>query len=238
MRLQTLNSLAVVIGVTKAHTIFTQLTSGGTISAVGAGIRDPSYDGPQTDVTVNYMACNGGNNPTTATSDVINVAAGSTVQATWRHTLTSGTDDVVDPSHKGPVMAYMKKVSDATTDTGYGSGWFKISESGYDVSTETWAVTTLIADEGIQQIPIPSCIASGQYLLRAELIALHGASSEGGAQFYMECAQINLTGGTGAKSPATVSIPGTYSATDPGILINIYDTITNYTIPGPAVFTC
>lgn len=55
---------------------------------------------PITDVTSNYIACNGGPNPTTATSKVINVAAGSTVQATWRHTLTSGSDDVVDPSHK------------------------------------------------------------------------------------------------------------------------------------------
>jgi hypothetical protein len=26
----------------------------------------------------------------------------------------------------------------------------------------------------------------------------------------MECAQINITGGTGAKSPATVSLPGAY----------------------------
>jgi phosphoglucomutase len=35
---------------------------------------------PITDVTSNYLACNGGPNPTTATSKVINVAAGSTVQ--------------------------------------------------------------------------------------------------------------------------------------------------------------
>jgi len=27
-------------------------------------------------------------------------------------------------------MAYMKKVGDATTDVGYGPGWFKISEAG------------------------------------------------------------------------------------------------------------
>jgi len=238
MRLQILHSLVTFLGVANAHTIFTQLTSGGTTSAVGVGIRDPSYDGPQQDVTSNYMACNGGNNPTTATSQVINVAAGSTVQATWRHTLTSGSDDVIDASHKGPVIAYLKKVSDATTDVGYGNGWFKISEAGYNPSTQTWAVTSLIAAGGIQQIPIPACIASGQYLLRAEIIALHGASSSGGAQFYMECAQINISGGSGAKSPATVSIPGTYSASDPGILINIYGTLTNYTIPGPAVFTC
>jgi len=239
MKFQTTLYLAAVLTVGSSHTIFTQLTSGGVTSAVGDGIRDPSYDGPIQDVTSNYIACNGGPNPTTATDTVINVAAGSTVQATWRHTLTSGSDDVIDPSHKGPVIAYLKKVGDATTDVGYGSGWFKISQAGLtNVATQDWAVTDLIAAGGVQNIAIPSCIASGQYLLRAEIIALHAASSSGGAQFYMECAQINITGGSGAKSPATVSLPGAYSATDPGILINIYETLSSYTIPGPSVFTC
>ena len=31
---------------------------------------------------------------------------------------------------QGPVMAYMKKVTDATTDVGYGDGWFKIQHAG------------------------------------------------------------------------------------------------------------
>jgi hypothetical protein len=34
---------------------------------------------------------------------------------------------------------------------------------------------------------IPEDIAPGDYLLRAEVIALHVASSSGGAQFYMSC---------------------------------------------------
>jgi len=132
-----------------------------------------------------------------------------------------------------------KKVGDATTDVGYGAGWFKIYEAGLtNVASQNWAVTDLIAAGGVQQIPIPACIANGQYLLRAEIIALHGAGSSGGAQFYMECAQINVSGGSGAKSPATVSLPGAYKASDPGILINIYQTLSSYTIPGPAKFTC
>jgi len=227
------------LGLASSHAIFVQLTSGGTTSAVGDGIRVPSYDGPITDVSSNDIACNGGPNPTTATSKVINVAAGSTVQAIWRHTLTSGSNDVIDASHKGPVIAYLKKVGSATSDVGYGSGWFKISEAGLtNVASQNWAVTDLIAAGGVQNIPIPSCIASGQYLLRAEIIALHGASSAGGAQFYMECAQINVTGGSGSKSPATVSLPGAYKSSDPGITINIYQTLSGYTIPGPSVFTC
>ncbi|KAJ4349188.1 hypothetical protein N0V85_009714 [Neurospora sp. IMI 360204] len=72
------------------------------------------------------------------------------------------------------------------------------------------------------------------------MIALHAASSTAGAQLYMECAQINIVGGTGTASPSTYSIPGIYKANDPGLLVNIYSMGTNsaYTIPGPAKFTC
>ena len=52
---------------------------------------------PITDVTSNDIACNGGPNPTTPSSAIINVAAGSTAQLTWRHTLTSDSSDVVGP---------------------------------------------------------------------------------------------------------------------------------------------
>lgn len=57
----------------------------------------------------------------------------------------------------------------------------------------------------------------------------------------MECAQINIVGGTGTTLPAkTYSIPGIYKANDPGILVNIYSMTpsSKYTIPGPPVFTC
>lgn len=75
---------------------------------------------------------------------------------------------------------------------------------------------------------VPSDIAPGQYLLRAEVIALHVASSVGGAQFYMSCYQITI-GGSGSATPPTVSIPGAYNANDPGILINIYTQLNSYT---------
>jgi hypothetical protein len=109
--------------VASAHTIFTQLQAGGTTYPISYAIRDPSYDGPITDVTSNDLACNGGPNPTTPSDKIISVTAGSTVQAVWRHTLTSGADDVMDASHKGPTIAYLKKVDNALTDSGIGNGW-------------------------------------------------------------------------------------------------------------------
>ncbi|KAH6659210.1 glycosyl hydrolase family 61-domain-containing protein [Truncatella angustata] len=238
MKSQTLLAAVANIASISAHTIFVQLESGGTTNPVGYGIAVPSYDGPITDVTTDALACNGGPNPTTPSDKIIDVTAGSTVTATWRHTLTSGADDVMDASHLGPTLAYLKKVDNATSGSGVGNGWFKIYEDGY--TSGVWGTSKVINNAGKQAIPIPSCIADGQYLLRAEMIALHAASSAQGAQLYMECAQINVSGGKATVSPTTYSIPGIYTATDPGLLINIYSMTSSstYDIPGPDAFTC
>lgn len=84
-------------------------------------------------------------------------------------------------------------------------------------------------------VPVPKDLAPGDYLLRAEAIALHAAGSEGGAQFYMTCYQITVSG-DGTATAETVSIPGAYKAADPGIEINIYQAMTEYVAPGPAVY--
>ena len=95
------------------------------------------------------------------------------------------------------------------------------------------------ASSGKTQVPVtlPKSLPSGEYLLRAEHIALHSAGSSGGAQFYISCAQIKVNnGGSGSPSPL-VSFPGAYKASDAGILVNIYYPIpTNYKPPGPAVW--
>ncbi|PGH27876.1 hypothetical protein AJ80_00426 [Polytolypa hystricis UAMH7299] len=228
-------STALLAGAASAHSIMYNLVVGGTTYPDGHGIRAPSYNGPIQDVNSDSIACNGPPNPTTPSSEVITVNAGSTVQGKWRH--SDGM--VIDASHKGPVMAYMKKVNNAASDSGVGGGWFKISEQGLNPDGVTWAVDDLISAGGLQNIPIPSCLQDGHYLLRGEIIALHAAGQPGGAQFYMECAQINVVGGSGSANPATVSLPGAYSASDPGVQIDIYwPPVTQYKIPGPPVFKC
>lgn len=204
-------ALVALTGTVNAHTIFRQLIVDGTDYGVGNGVRVPSYDGPITDVDSDPIACNGGPNPTTPTDLVIDVQAGSTVSAIWRHTLdTTGDapDDVMDSSHLGPISAYMKKVSDAASDSGVGDGWFKVQE--YGLENGVWGTETVINGKGIHDVTIPQCIESGQYLLRVEMLALHGAGSYPGAQFYQECAQLNVIGGSGSASPSTVSFPGAY----------------------------
>jgi len=86
---------------------------------------------------------------------------------------------------------------------------------------------------------IPKCIENGEYFLRVEHTGLHSAGSVGGAQLYISCAQLSITGGTGTAKPNYLSFPGSYSAQDPGLLINIYYPIPkSYTPPGGPVLAC
>lgn len=110
------------------------------------------------------MTCNGGPNPLVKVSTkVATVTAGSQITLQWGHTLDIdfNTGMIIDPSHNGPVMVYMAKVSSAT-GTPPNSGWFKIYEDGY--SGGQWAVARLIANKGKVTVTIPSCIAAGDYV--------------------------------------------------------------------------
>ncbi|KAH7054230.1 glycoside hydrolase [Macrophomina phaseolina] len=238
-------STCALVAAASAHTIFQELYVNGVSQGHTTGIRVPEYDGPITDVTSNDVICNGGVNPlrTPLPSAVIDVPAGASVTAEFHHTLKgldpSDGDDPISASHKGPIIAYLAKVPDAKQTTVTGLSWFKIYADGLDGSSGTWAVDKLIKNKGKVSFTIPKCIPAGNYLLRVELIALHGASSYPGAQLYMECAQINVTGGTGSSVPSGVRFPGAYKTNDPGILFNLYyPTPTTYTIPGPTVLKC
>ena len=85
-----------------------------------------------------------------------------------------------------------------TASNGEGDVWVKLAEDGYDGSS--WAVEKLIANKGKHDVTLPSTLADGEYLIRGEIIALHeadvafSANSARGAQFYMECVQISVSG--------------------------------------------
>ena len=84
---------------------------------------------------------------------------------------------------------------------------------------------------------IPSCLKPGYYLVRHEIIALHSAYNEGGAQFYPSCHQLEVSGMGNTVPKDLVSFPGAYLKEDPGLLYSLYNQLP-YTIPGPAVFAC
>lgn len=150
--------------------------------------------------------------------------------------------EAIGGAHYGPVMVYMSKVADAATADG-STGWFKIFEDGWNKKdgggagdNDYWGVKDLNSCCGKMDVKIPEDIAPGDYLLRAEVIALHTAGSSGGAQLYMSCYQLTVSG-TGTATPATVKFPGAYKASDPGILVNIHAALSTYVVPGPPVYT-
>jgi hypothetical protein len=85
-------------------------------------------------------------------------------------------------------------------------------------------------------LTLPANIAPGQYLVRQEIIALHLATTLGGAEFYPSCTQINVGGSQTGTPNQTVLFPGAYSDTDPGILDpTVFNAGDTYIFPGPPV---
>lgn len=82
---------------------------------------------------------------------------------------------------------------------------------------------------------IPSNLAAGDYLLRAEAIALHAASASGGAQHYVACYQLTVSGSGSLKPTDTVTFPSAYSKTGPGLGFSIHAPLDSYPAPGPAL---
>lgn len=86
-------------------------------------------------------------------------------------------------------------------------------------------------------VDLPSSLPSGNYLLRVEQIALHAAGTLHGAQFYLGCGQVSVSGGGNGNPGPKVAFPGAYEQDAPGILINLYgDHPDKYPFPGPPVW--
>ncbi|KAH8204745.1 hypothetical protein TruAng_001079 [Truncatella angustata] len=198
--------------------------------------RPVQGNGPVTDVTYADLQCGGytdggivGSSPAALHAPA---AAGSTVTLHWT---------LWPESHVGPTITYMAACP-STGCTSYMPGnaavWFKISEDGRDGTSNTWGDTGLMtAGNAGYQYTIPSCLKSGYYLVRHEIIALHSAYSYPGAQFYPGCHQIQVTGSGSTTPSGLVAFPGAYKGSDAGITYDSYQA-TTYTPPGPNVFSC
>jgi len=188
---------------------------------------------PLTDVTSDLIRCY--ENNTASSTSVATVDAGATV----------GFKANGDFYHPGYFSAYMSQASPEadSEEAGTSQTWFKIWQDAptFTAGTNGQPGTLNFAFESTDQFTftIPPSLPSGQYLIRGEQIALHVASTYGGAQFYLSCAQVNVVnGGDGTPEPL-VSFPGAYTGYEPGILIDIYDlpsNFTGYVSPGPAVW--
>ncbi|KAF2396303.1 hypothetical protein EJ06DRAFT_559884 [Trichodelitschia bisporula] len=183
--------------------------------------------GGVTDVMSPDMRCNVDPNWTTPT-ETAPVTAGSVVKF--------GVEPKV--GHPGPLQFYMAKAPagvDISKFDGSGPVWFKIGGDPPKVTEKglVWPST----DATSVSVRIPASLPSGDYLLRVEHTALHGAGSEGGAQIYIACAQVKVAGGGNGNPGPKVAFPGAYKPADPGLKINLYWPIpTEYVMPGPPVW--
>lgn len=198
--------------------------------------RTTNSNSPVEDVTSPSIVCNVGGNDAAirAATSTYPVAPGDEV----------GFDINSELGHPGPLYVYLSKAPDGVAASDYeGDGdWFKVyALTTLNIDPDTgleWA--TFPGGQGGAQnftFTLPEDLAPGEYLMRGEHIGLHGAGQEGGAQFYMGCAQLSVSGSGSGYPAETAKFPGTYSSTDPGILIGIYyPPPQEYISPGPAVW--
>ncbi|RNJ56980.1 hypothetical protein D7B24_006503 [Verticillium nonalfalfae] len=187
MKLLTLLALAATA---TSHAIFQKVSVNGVDQGQLKGVRAPSSNNPVQNVNDADFACN--KNIQYKDNNILTVPAGARVGAWWGHVIggPQGSNDPDHPiaaSHKGPIMVYLAKVANAASASSTGLQWFKVAENG--LSGGKWAVDTMISNGGWYYFDLPTCVAPGDYLMRVELLALHGASVRGEAQFYFECAQ-------------------------------------------------
>ncbi|MCJ1249648.1 hypothetical protein MMC30_006874 [Trapelia coarctata] len=157
------------------------------------------------------------------------VAAGGTVELQWSEWPVS---------HHGPVIDYLANCNGECTTVDKTTLRFnKISGVGlisYTAQPGIWASDQLISANNTWSVTIPSSVAPGNYVLRHEIIALHSAGNANGAQNYPQCVNLKITGsGTDNLGTSGTSGDKLYTPSDPGILVNIYTTLSSYAVPGP-----
>ncbi|KAJ5584001.1 uncharacterized protein N7459_003801 [Penicillium hispanicum] len=159
------------------------------------------------------------------------VAAGDKVNVQW----TSWPS-----SHHGPVITYLANCGDSCETVDKTTlEFFKISGVGLIDDSDvpgTWGDDQLIANNNSWLVEIPLTLAPGYYVLRNEIIALHSAGEEDGAQNYPQCFNLQVTG-SGTASPSGVLGTELYSPTGAGIVVNIYASLSTYQVPGPTLYS-
>jgi hypothetical protein len=141
--------------------------------------------------------------------------------------------------HPGPIMDYIAKcdgecpAADKTK-----LKWLKMHQSSFTMKggQVNWATFDMEAAKPMNSwtITIPN-IEPGNYVIRTEILALHLAMRPNGAQFYPQCINFKISGSGTDKVTGGVIGTQLYSATDPGIVYDIYraSAATAYPMPGP-----
>ncbi|KAL0769451.1 hypothetical protein CaCOL14_008759 [Colletotrichum acutatum] len=219
-----LTTLVALSDFVSAHYRFTSLVVGGVNTGEYVHVRrNTNYNSPVTDVLSKDIVCNAGGLSSGPATQIATVAAGSTVNlplppASDLFTPPLSASLTLTPFpvgfamdqaiyHDGPVIVWLSPAAGSNVTTYDGSGpWAKIWELG--AQTGNGQIKFPASNQAGFNFQIPSCTPPGEYLLRIEQIGLHSASAKAGAQFYISCAQIKVTGsGSGTSFSPTVRFP-------------------------------
>ncbi|TGJ77550.1 hypothetical protein E0Z10_g10721 [Xylaria hypoxylon] len=265
--MKTLYPLATLLATTSspvsAHWVYNRLIVNGTFVGEPYQYIRPSQHGNDflSDVNSTDMRCNvGGSSGLTNNTETATVRAGDSLGFGIGSTF----------GHPGIQQVYLSRAPDLPSDSSNSSvsaaavydgsgGWARIyaltttptlpsgtgTASGKNSFAEArpgavdWATHKLATF----LFPLPAETPAGEYLLRAEGMAVHAAHKPGGAQFYVACAQIRVVNGIANSRGRNnslgplVSIPGVYRGDEPGVLIpQFWSGLPSYTTPGPALW--
>lgn len=208
----------------------------GATGANNSPIRGITDQSPVKDLQSDNMICGFGATPG---SVVASAKPGDMLVYSWANIVADNGNWIHDT---GPMITYFARVpagQTADTFTGKGAGWFKTDQVGKKGGA--WVQKSLMTG-GTFKTKIPEALADGDYLVRHEIIALHVAQNEGGAEFYPSCLQLRIKNSNAGNATFTaspiVSFPGIYTATDPGILVNVFGQAADgseYKFPGGAI---
>lgn len=143
--------------------------------------------------------------------------------------------------HPGPQQVYLSKAPSTAAEYDGSGDWSKIYTLTYSLNSSYGAIDGILKWATYRahtfNFQLPEATPPGEYLLRAEGLALHAAHKANNAQFYVSCAQIRVDGvGEGIPGP-TIKFPEGYQWNSPGVLIpEFWSRITNYTSPGPRLW--
>jgi len=179
----------------------------------------------------------------TNAAQVADVKPGSLLQFNW-----ANGEEGAWPHDTGPLMTYMAScgAGGCANFDPINAEFFKIDEKGINPATGAWFQADIFQhQDATTDVTLPTDLPSGEYLVRHEIIGLHLSNQPGGAEFYPSCTQVRMVqpDNTTSKfslpdSSLTVTFPGGYSDTDPGILVpGIFDGNLDYQFPGPAVIS-
>ncbi|KAL0930208.1 fungal cellulose binding domain-containing protein [Colletotrichum truncatum] len=214
-------ALSVAVSEVSGHYIFQQLAIGSQKFGVFEHIRkNTNYNSPVTDLASKDLRCNVGG-ASGAQTTVTQVKPGDSFSFTL--------DTAV--YHQGPISLFLSKAPSHVQDYDGAGKWAKFKDFGPTFSNNqaSWPLLQTYSHK------IPSCLPNGEYLLRIQSLAIHNPWPAGVPQFYISCAQINVTGSSASASSfaSTLDIPGAFKQTDPGYTANVCAPgFTSYTVPG------